>query len=120
MLFIHSLRNLKSQRRVPLMRQRLSTRRRLTVELLEDRLCMSSMALDIPLTKPDAAAQARVAEAYGQLPLSFEANQGQIDAQVNFLSRGSGYTLLLTPSEAVLALKQGTCASIWPWLASKL
>jgi hypothetical protein len=72
---------------------------------------MSSMALDTPLTKPDVAAQAHVAEAYGQLPLSFEANQGQIDAQVNFLSRGSGYTLFLTPSEAVLSLTQASGAS---------
>jgi hypothetical protein len=42
---------------------------------------------------------------YGQLPLSFEINQGQTDPQVNFLSRGSGYTLFLTPSEAVLSLQ---------------
>jgi RHS repeat-associated protein len=42
--------------------------------------------------------------AYAQLPLSFEANQGQTDAQVNFLSRGDGYSLFLTPGEAVLSL----------------
>ncbi len=53
-----------------------------------------------------AGGMSRAADAYGQLPLSFEANQGQTDAQVNFLSRGSGYTLFLTPGEAVLALKQ--------------
>lgn len=38
--------------------------------------------------------------------LSFEANHGQSDAQVKFLSRGSGYTLFLTPTEAVLSLRQ--------------
>jgi hypothetical protein len=44
---------------------------------------------------------------YGQLPLSFEINQGQTDPQVNFLSRGSGYTLSLTSSgEAVLSLQK--------------
>src|SRR2546427_806322 len=48
-----------------------------------------------------------VQEAYGKLPLSFQANQGQTDRQVKFLSRGSGYTLFLTPTDAVLALKQG-------------
>src|SRR5947208_13376018 len=53
----------------------------------------------------DAASQARLAEAYGKLPLSFEANQGQTDRRVKFLSRGSGYTLLLTGDEAVLALE---------------
>jgi hypothetical protein len=46
-----------------------------------------------------------LATRYGQLPLSFEANQGQTDAQIKFLSRGNGYTLFLTPTEAVLALK---------------
>jgi len=41
---------------------------------------------------------------YGQIPLSFEANRGQTDASVQFLSRGYGYTLFLEPGEAVLAL----------------
>lgn len=36
--------------------------------------------------------------------MSFEANQGQTDSRVKFLSRGTGYTLFLTSSEAVLAL----------------
>ncbi|MGJ0490753.1 SBBP repeat-containing protein [Methylobacter sp.] len=43
---------------------------------------------------------------YGKLPLSFEANQGQTDAQVKFLARGQGYTLFLTPTETVLSLKK--------------
>jgi hypothetical protein len=38
------------------------------------------------------------------LPLSFEANQGQSDAQVKYLARGRGYTLFLASTEAVLAL----------------
>ena len=41
---------------------------------------------------------------YGKIPLSFEANVGQTDAGVQFLSRGAGYTLFLTPDEAVLSL----------------
>ena len=40
-----------------------------------------------------------------QLPLTFEANHGQADPHVKFLSRSSGYSLLLTGSEAVLALQ---------------
>ena len=44
---------------------------------------------------------------YGQLPLSFESNQGQVDSAVKFISRGSGYSLFLTPTEAVLALRKG-------------
>jgi len=46
----------------------------------------------------------RVSEAYGKLPMSFEPNRGQTDGRVKFLSRGSDYTLLLTPTEATLAL----------------
>lgn len=39
-----------------------------------------------------------------QLPLRFEPNLGQTDAEVRFLSRGSGYSLLLAEEEAVLSL----------------
>jgi hypothetical protein len=55
-----------------------------------------------------AAARARLASAYGNLPLSFTANDGQAGPEVKFLSRGSGYTLFLTANEAVLALSTGT------------
>ena len=43
---------------------------------------------------------------YGNLPLAFEPNQGQTDPQVQFLSRGRGYTLFITPQGAVLSLKK--------------
>jgi hypothetical protein len=42
------------------------------------------------LSKPDPAAQAKIVENYGKLPLRFEANHGQADARVKFLSRTSG------------------------------
>ncbi len=42
-----------------------------------------------------------------QLPISFEANHGQTDDEVKFLSRSSGYTLFLTATEAVLSLRRG-------------
>jgi hypothetical protein len=51
-------------------------------------------------------ANPRVVGAYGQLPLSFEANQGQTASEVKFLARGSGYALFLTPGEAVLTLQK--------------
>lgn len=51
--------------------------------------------------------KAQVQEAYSKLPMRFEANEGQTDPPVKFLSRGSGYTLLLTSEEAVLALRKG-------------
>jgi len=53
-----------------------------------------------------AVAKPQAVKAYGQLPLSFEANQGQTDQRVKFLSRGSRYSLFLTGDEAVLALKK--------------
>ena len=43
------------------------------------------------LTKPAPSAeatQARLAESYGNIPLRFEANRGQTDSQVKFLSFG--------------------------------
>jgi hypothetical protein len=48
----------------------------------------------------------QVLKSYGELPLSFEANQGQIDERVKFLSRGKGYTLFLTAEQAVLVLRK--------------
>jgi hypothetical protein len=49
--------------------------------------------------------RATLIENYGKLPLSFEANQGQTDARVKFLSRSSGYSLFLTDGEAVFTLR---------------
>jgi len=58
------------------------------------------------ITEPDKATRARLMESYGRLPLSFEANHGQTDGKVKFLSRGSGYNLFLTSTEAVLSLRK--------------
>jgi len=55
-----------------------------------------------------AAAEARLSESYGKLPLQFEQNQGQTDKSVRFLARGPGYGLYLTDNEAVLALGKPT------------
>ena len=68
--------------------------------------------------QPDTSAEVKrkVAESYGRLPLGFEANRGQTDPRVKFLSRGKGYTLFLTPREAVLALQK----PLVPKLHSKL
>jgi Beta-propeller repeat/Abnormal spindle-like microcephaly-assoc'd, ASPM-SPD-2-Hydin len=57
------------------------------------------------VSQPDTAARGRTVESYGTLPLSFEANRGQTDARVKFLSRGSGYSLFLTSDEAVFSLR---------------
>ena len=59
--------------------------------------------------KAPAPDRAESAKNYGKLPLAFEINQGQADPGVKFLSRGSGYSLFLTASEAVLALGRPDC-----------
>ena len=58
----------------------------------------------------EAGAPTRSAGAWGKLPLSFEANVGQAEGDVDFLARGSGYTLFLKSAEAVLALRQAAPA----------
>ena len=45
---------------------------------------------------------------YGQFPIYFESNQGQTAEGVDFVSRGEGYSLFLTPSEAVFSLRPMT------------
>ncbi len=67
------------------------------------------MVLTLMLTAASHAqlagpAQSRLIANYGKLPLRFEANRGQTDSRVQFVSRGSGYTLFLTSGEAVLTL----------------
>jgi len=57
-----------------------------------------------PVFGTAAAPGADVSESYGKLPLQFEVNRGQTDKAVRFLSRGPGYGLYLTASEAVLVL----------------
>jgi beta-propeller repeat-containing protein/putative Ig domain-containing protein len=64
---------------------------------------------DSSSAKPSSAREAAVQPAsdhYGDLPLSFEANQGQFDGQVRFVSRGGGYSFFLTPSGAVLSFSR--------------
>jgi hypothetical protein len=54
----------------------------------------------------DGRQQGQVPLLYAHLPVVFERNQGQTDAQVKFLARGVGYGLFLTQNEAVLALQR--------------
>jgi len=58
-----------------------------------------------------AAGKRGLVENYGKLPLSFEANQGQTDPRVKFLSRGRGYALFLTADEGVVATCRATRAN---------
>lgn len=77
---------------------------------LPPRIGDSSAASFSAPANPDKAPQEQVRGTYGRLPLSFEANQGQADPEVKFLSRGKGYALFLTSTEAVLVLRRSARA----------
>jgi Bacterial Ig-like domain (group 3)/Kelch motif/Beta-propeller repeat/YDG domain/Galactose oxidase, central domain len=80
-------------------RRRINTFLRPSLELLEQRI---------------APANATLLQAYGQLPISFEANVGQTAAQVQYLAHGSGYALFLTSTSAVLSLENGSTKAADP------
>ena len=46
--------------------------------------------------------QQKIAASAIKMPLFFEANEGQTDPSVRFLTRSGGYTMFLTPTETVL------------------
>lgn len=53
----------------------------------------------------DARPKTSALETFRKSPMSFEANEGQTDKRVRFISRGAGYTLFLTNDGAVMALQ---------------
>lgn len=74
--------------------------------------------LELPAqaAQPTAAAtqvsqQAQARQRYGQLPMTFEANQGQTDAAVKYLARGHGYQVFLTDADIVLRLAEGAVST---------
>ena len=84
--------------------------RRLPYCLLLIALLLGAVMLKKDVGAALPAAQARTkaqwAQLYAALPLSFEANHGQSDPSVNYVSRGKGYSLFLTGHEAVLTLRR--------------
>ena len=68
-----------------------------------------SMAHNAPTgatSEIDPLTKAKIAERFGELPLSFEINTGSTHPTVKFLSHGPGYDLFLTATEAVLSLQK--------------
>src|SRR6267143_5429403 len=57
----------------------------------------------------------RAIEAFANLPLYFEPNQGQTEGQVKFLSRGAAHTLFLTHSKAVLLVTRIERGPVESW-----
>ena len=75
--------------------------------------------LNAPAAGPESAFAAEAGERRSEqsysrtalgLPLTFEENKGQVDGQVRFLARGRGYTIFLTPGEAVMSLFHSSTA----------
>ncbi|MBI3475079.1 MAG: SBBP repeat-containing protein [Acidobacteria bacterium] len=66
-------------------------------------------ATPVALAK-NSASPSRTPVTHVSLPMFFEANQGQTDPSVKFLSRGHGYSLFLTSDEAVLSLQRARTA----------
>jgi len=50
-------------------------------------------------------ATGKAQQSFGQTPLLFESNQGQVDSQVKFLSQGNGYSTFLTSGSMILSLR---------------
>lgn len=65
----------------------------------------TNLTLVLALTSLPGLATAATLADYANLPLAFERNIGQAGPQVHYLARGPGYTLLLSPTQAVLRLK---------------
>ncbi|HET6979471.1 MAG TPA: SBBP repeat-containing protein [Pyrinomonadaceae bacterium] len=73
------------------------------------RVVAKPAAINSADTKSDTvSAKLTANENYAKLPLRFEANVGQSAKSVKYLTRGSGYTVFLTSSEAVFSLNSKT------------
>jgi hypothetical protein len=75
--------------------------------LSTNRITNQAPAILAPISAlhPDSRTQSKILGQYGNLSLSFEANHGQTDGRVKFLSRTGEYTLFLTADEAVLRMR---------------
>src|ERR1035437_7415293 len=74
-------------------------------------LAIISISFGLGWTRASAAASNRPEAKLLSVPLSFEPNQGQAASTVQFVSRGSGYALILTPGKVVLNLERRQSAS---------
>src|SRR5262252_3969600 len=80
-------------------------------------LCLFALiAIAIPGAAQDQTSQTKqnLLKNYGKIPLHFEPNVGQAAEQAKYISRGNGYAFFLTPSEAVLVLRQNGASKRHP------
>ena len=72
-----------------------------------------AQSMPLPHVSPHSAqtvpmSASLVPAAIAHSPLSFEANMGQTDKNVRFMARGTGYSLFLTPTNAVFDFQEPT------------
>lgn len=70
----------------------------------ESKTGLSAQPTQKPTSSIPPAQQAAVTNALNKQPLNFEKNLGQTDPRVQYISRGSNYTVFLTSDEAVIAV----------------
>jgi len=73
-------------------------------------LTVAVLPLSTRAVEPTSPPQLRAQAAWGRLPLSFEANEGQADRRVRFLASAGRGTLALTSSGATFASRDGAFA----------
>src|SRR6478672_5024397 len=88
------------------MAQRSVPMRRLFFVLLFFAVFSPSLSGQTDLGSTPLRHQSTALASYARLPLGFEANSGQTDARVKFLSHGRGFSLFLADAEAVVVLKK--------------
>ena len=75
------------------------------IAIMSGVLCTAQTAPFDRNTPQTSTLPRQVQTGYGKLSLAFEANKGQTDPRVQFLSRGSGYSVFLTAGGMVLSLR---------------
>jgi uncharacterized protein (TIGR03437 family) len=89
---------------------------------LRDAVSARGASRSTPKASLHSSADAAARAAYGQLPLSFEANRGQTDPRVKFFARGGHFNFFLTDAEAVMAWRKrnSRAALRMRWLGANL
>ncbi|MGB9072202.1 MAG: choice-of-anchor D domain-containing protein [Terriglobales bacterium] len=82
-----------------------------TIALMSSLLCTAQIAPPNRTASHNPRPTHQVQTNYGKLPLTFEANRGQTDPRVKFLSHGPGYSVFLTSGQMVLALRPSAVMS---------
>jgi len=69
---------------------------------------ISILIVLIAVTSNVQANKAQILENYGNIPLAFTLNQGQVDSQVKFTTSGNGCSLFFTPEGTTFLLNRET------------